>query len=94
LDGAFQLIVAEPGPADAVVEVGIPGAVGEDPPKKTTVAIAHTVWGPVPTDAAGVAPFATDWSSTTSSMSGVGATLERSANPDPAVKVSSNPESA
>ena len=56
--------------------------------------MSQVVLAPVPTVAAGVAPCPTAWSSTSSSMSGVGATFTRAVYPVPAVRVSPKPESA
>jgi len=56
--------------------------------------MSQRVLGPVPAVAAGVAPWATIWSSTSSSISGVGATVTRPVYPEPGVRVSPKPESA
>ena len=63
-------------------------------PRKTTVDISHTVLPLVVTAAFGVAPApGSCWSSASSSMSGVGKTLDRAVQPLPAVRVSPKPES-
>ena len=75
--------------------VGADGAVGGAwaPAVNTTVDISQTVFGPVPTVAAGVDPAPTTWSSDKSSMAPLLEMLVRAVYPEPAVRVSSKPES-
>ena len=94
-DGAVQFTVADALPATADTLPGAAGTVGGAwlPDLNTTVAISQVVFAPVPTLADGVAPALTTWSSARSSMSPVLEMLVLAVYPDPAVRLSPNPES-
>src|SRR6516162_10952920 len=94
-DGAVQLTVADAFPAAADTLPGAAGTAGGAwlPDLNTTVASSQMGFAPVPALADGVAPALTTWSSVRSSMSLVLEMLVLTVYPDPAVRLSPNPES-